>query len=173
MLYLPVELALAAIGVIVGLTCDSIALLAAMVYSIANLLVLVRPRRPGLGDDYASLAVAGFLAWAGVSLIIQGASQHAQGFNQHTIAVLTALCLSIIKLWLLKSKSSSALSRLKDHYISDLGVLSIVLIGYVASLEATATIIIGVLVLHEAVELIAEAIQEVASHLKRSRVPPS
>lgn len=167
------DIALAAIGVLVGLSCDSPALKAAAVFSVADLFSEVRPRKEGLGDDYSSLGVAAFVVWAGVSLVLEGLRQPVAQTPVHPYALVVALIMLVTKGALTYIPLAKAEKWLKGHYIGDAFALGLVLVAYLSAawcrvhLEPGVVVIIGVLVLSEAVELVSEAVQEISSYLRR------
>lgn len=166
------DVSLAMFCVLIGLTYGSAALTAAAVLSIADMLSLVRPRKAGLGDDYASVAVAIFVAWAGISLILDGIRDSAVEASVHPMTLIATLVIIAVKLVQLQSRWISNHAWLHAHQIGDASVLGLVAITYLVTLlfkvnlESGLVIIIGALVLYEAIELISEAIQEIRAEFK-------
>lgn len=161
---LAVELLLAMLAVLVGVGSESVGLSLFAVFSVANLFSLARPRRPGLADDYASLAIAAFVCWAGVSIVIEGLRLCNGEIAVQPTSVVIVILISAVKFALFQRSSQDATTLwLKQHRLDDLIVLCLLLVAYAAGLEAGMVIIIGVLVLREAVELIAEAVQEISA----------
>ncbi|MDP3487888.1 MAG: hypothetical protein Q8S19_08150 [Bacillota bacterium] len=166
------DVTLAMLGVLIGLACESVGLTAVAVLSMADMLSLSRPRKEGLGDDYASLAVAVFVAWAGVSLVLGGVREAAVQAAVHPIALITAVTIIVIKLVLMR-QGWLRQPWLQEHYVTDAVVLGLLVVSYFVTLlskvylEPGLVVIIGVLVLYEAIELMAEAIQEIRSAFKR------
>ena len=156
-----------------GVQTCALPISAAAVLSMADMLSLGRPRKEGLGDDYASLAVAIFVAWAGVSLVLGGIREVAAQIVVHPLALITAFAILIVKLGLLQVRWVSGQVWLQAHHVSDAGVLSLLVISYLVTLlfkvylEPGLVVIIGVLVLYESIELMSEAIQEIWSAFKR------
>lgn len=173
MYILALDVSLAMLGVLIGLAYNSVGLTAAAVLSMADLLSLGRPRKEGLGDDYASLAVAIFVAWAGVSLVIAGVHESAAQTVVHPISLIAALSIISIKLVQIQRGWLSGQPWLQAHHVSDAGVLALLVFSYIVAMlfktyiEPGVVVVVGVLVLYEAIELMSEAIQEIRSSFKR------
>lgn len=167
------DVSLAMFCVLIGLGYGSAGLTAAAVLSVADMFSLGRPRKAGLGDDYASLAVAIFVAWAGISQILGGIRDSAVEASVHPMALVATLVVIAVKLVLLQSRWINSQAWVQAHQRNDASVLGLVAITYLVTflfkvhLEPGLVIVIGALVLYQSIELISEAIQEIRAEFKR------
>lgn len=161
MLYMAGDIALAFIAVIIGLAYDSPGLVALAVYSLADTMSLGRPRKPGLGDDYASLAVVAFLVWAGYSLIAGASELPTQSFRPAFLVIVFAVAWLGYKLVLLKKSENWHLSHTEGDVLSLVALLLVYVLSWVPGLEVALTICFGVMVLYEAGEMAFEALCQI------------
>ena len=170
---LALDVVLAMLGVLVGLAYESNGLTAVAVLSMADMLSLGRPRKEGLGDDYASLVVAIFVLWAGISLVLGGLRELPAPGLVHPLALASTLGILVVKLTLTQLGCARGQGCLRQHHARDACILGLLSVSYSAtllcevSLEPGLVVIIGVLVLYEAIELISESLQEIRSAYKR------
>lgn len=169
---LALDVLVALCGTLAGLSFNSLGLAAAAVLSMADLLSSGRPRKVGLGDDYASLIMAVFVVWAGVLLITQGISGAAPTVVS-PLAALVCLAVFLLKFALYRTVPRAGTDWFTGHLWSDTCVFGAVSLIYIVELlsgqrlESAMVMVIGVLVIWTALELAAEAIIEIITTLRR------